>query len=543
MQKGDRLGDGTYGIVYEMKIGNESYALKRNLTEKESTFMGATREVNLLYLLQDHPYIVDLESVIFGSPFESNVASPLMGKDRKGQRDDSIHFLFEKSEKDLHSYLYDDGACDSGDKSDFGLSKMYMVHLLLGLEYMHEKKIIHRDLKPSNILIYGSGPTSQAKLCDFGLSKPYTYQDDQTPKIVTSAYRAPEILLGDPGYDYKIDVWSLGCIFFEMISKKLFIYDKSDRDEVILKRILKTLPVGLTPEEFKKWITLNPWKEMKIRNPKVAIRKSYFKQLGLSIEGIKEFKNQNGSVQKFSKLLHGMLEFDKTKRLSASEALLHDFFREYRDLIKETQESTKCPTENHRIEYPVCKERLWMSHIAIGIYNNRGNLEWYTHRILFQAIDLFHRYLNAMYSGLNDDSNLVESNSTGKIHDKFETELRFWACIYTSIKYFSSIHCPIPYSEVVPKEFTTQICMDIVEQFEGGLIKNCVQFDIYHPTVYEVADDFQEKLTEMDIRNLLLLFTVNIHLSGKIPGEVFEWYCHHLRDPEMNLERLTLPFI
>jgi serine/threonine protein kinase len=77
-------------------------------------------------------------------------------------------------------------------------------------------RVLHRDLKPQNLLIDRRG---YIKLADFGLARAFgmpvrTY----THEVVTLWYRAPEILLGSKFYSTSVDVWSLGCVFAEMVS-------------------------------------------------------------------------------------------------------------------------------------------------------------------------------------------------------------------------------------------------------------------------------------------------------------------------------------
>ena len=99
--------------------------------------------------------------------------------------------------------------------------------ILEGLKYLHENKIIHRDLKPENILMSSDG--GSVKIGDFGISvwikesqssiknKILNYTRDFMKRSVagTGIYMAPEVLLGNP-YGYDCDIWSLGCIVFEM---------------------------------------------------------------------------------------------------------------------------------------------------------------------------------------------------------------------------------------------------------------------------------------------------------------------------------------
>ena len=210
--------------------------------ETQTSFVGSVKELDLLNKLRHHPHIVKLQKVVFGDPFVNDPFSPLIGPDRFSQKNDMVHFVYDKADYDLHKFIY--GALSV----NFALIKKYMVQILLGVEYMHSRGIIHRDLKPSNVLIFGYdndalNNINVVKICDFGLAKPYTFQGQQTPHTVTSLYRAPEIALDYPHYDYRIDIWAVGCIFFEMVAKRSFIINVSDSNNAILSAILGALPV------------------------------------------------------------------------------------------------------------------------------------------------------------------------------------------------------------------------------------------------------------------------------------------------------------
>ena len=89
-----------------------------------------------------------------------------------------------------------------------------MRQILSGVRYMHSQKVFHRDLKPQNILISNNGII---KIADFGLSRIVGHQlQTMSKEIETLWYRSPELLLGTVRYDFSVDIWSIGCIFYEI---------------------------------------------------------------------------------------------------------------------------------------------------------------------------------------------------------------------------------------------------------------------------------------------------------------------------------------
>ncbi|KAL2902672.1 Mitogen-activated protein kinase 2 [Bienertia sinuspersici] len=93
----------------------------------------------------------------------------------------------------------------------------FLYQLVRGLKYVHSAKVLHRDLKPSNLLLNAN---CDLKIGDFGLARTTTETDFMTEYVVTRWYRAPELLLNCSEYTAAIDVWSVGCIFGEVMTRE-----------------------------------------------------------------------------------------------------------------------------------------------------------------------------------------------------------------------------------------------------------------------------------------------------------------------------------
>lgn len=93
----------------------------------------------------------------------------------------------------------------------------FLYQILRGLKYIHSANVIHRDLKPSNLLLNAN---CDLKICDFGLARLSAENEFMTEYVVTRWYRAPELLLNSSDYTAAIDVWSVGCIYMELMNRK-----------------------------------------------------------------------------------------------------------------------------------------------------------------------------------------------------------------------------------------------------------------------------------------------------------------------------------
>ena len=90
------------------------------------------------------------------------------------------------------------------------------VRIALGLKDIHNQHIVHRDIKHKNILLSDSSKRPRVKITDFGLASYLEEHECVTQPVGTHGYKAPEIILNEPA-DFKSDIWSLGCILYELL--------------------------------------------------------------------------------------------------------------------------------------------------------------------------------------------------------------------------------------------------------------------------------------------------------------------------------------
>lgn len=280
----EKIGEGTYGVVYKAKdrVTGEIIALKKIRLEAEDEGIPSTaiREISLLKELQ-HPNIVRLYDVVH--------------TERK------LTLVFEFLDQDLKKYL---DVCDGG--LELPILKSFLYQLLTGVAYCHHHRVLHRDLKPPNLLINREG---QLKLADFGLARAFGIPvRSYTHEVVTLWYRAADVLMGSRRYSTPVDIWSIGCIFAEMVNGRPLITGTSESDQ--LDRIFRTFGTPIEAE----YPTMVDLPDYRPDFPR------YQKPRG-GIASLVPTLDPTG-VDLFGK----MMCYDPSKRITAQEALRHIFF-------------------------------------------------------------------------------------------------------------------------------------------------------------------------------------------------------------------------
>ncbi|EFH59362.1 hypothetical protein ARALYDRAFT_898157 [Arabidopsis lyrata subsp. lyrata] len=286
------IGKGSYGVVASAidTHSGEKVAIKKinDVFEHVSDATRILREIKLLRLLR-HPDIVEIKHV-------------MLPPSRREFRD--IYVVFELMESDLHQVI------KANDDLTPEHYQFFLYQLLRGLKFIHTANVFHRDLKPKNIL---ANSDCKLKICDFGLAR-VSFNDAPsaifwTDYVATRWYRAPE-LCGSffSKYTPAIDIWSIGCIFAEMLTGKPLFPGKNVVHQLdIMTDLLGTPP----PEAISR-----------IRNEKAR------RYLGnMRRKPPVPFTHKFPHVDPLAlRLLHRLLAFDPKDRPTAEEALADPYF-------------------------------------------------------------------------------------------------------------------------------------------------------------------------------------------------------------------------
>lgn len=167
----------------------------------------------------------------------------------------NISLVFEYMEHDLN------GIIDKKIALDISQIKCIMRQILEGIAYLHSMNVMHRDIKGSNILMNNKG---DIKIGDFGLARSSNSAQEMnyTNRVVTLWYRSPELLLGSCSYTTAIDLWSVGCLFAELLTLRPLFPGK--KESSVLQMIFDKC--GVPTEEI--WPGVSSLKNFKEMGPK-----------------------------------------------------------------------------------------------------------------------------------------------------------------------------------------------------------------------------------------------------------------------------------
>ncbi|CAL9170661.1 unnamed protein product [Musa hybrid cultivar] len=398
------IGKGSYGLVCSAidTHNGEKVAIKKihDVFEHISDAARILREIKLVRLLR-HPDIVDIKHI-------------MLPPSRKDFRD--IYVVFELMESDLHQVI------KVNDDLTWEHYKFFLYQLLRALKYIHTANVYHRDLKPKNIL---ANANCKLKICDFGLAR-VAFNDTPTTLfwtdyVATRWYRAPE-LCGSfySKYTPAIDIWSIGCIFAELLTGKPLFPGKN----VVHQLDLMTDLLG-TPS----FDTISRVRNEKARRYLSSMRKKQ------PVPFSQKFLNADPLALK---LLERLLAFDPKDRPSAEEALADPYFN---GLAKLEREPSCQPIPKMEFEF----ERRKVSKEDIR-------------ELIFQEILEYHPQLLKEYINETEGVNFHYPSAVDQIREQF-AHLEENGGKTKPVFPFDRKHVSLPRSTVVcstaipPKEF------------------------------------------------------------------------------------------
>ena len=335
------IGKGAYGVVCSARdVRSDARVAIKKITNAFENAVDAKRTLREIKLLRHlkHENVIRIADVVAptgGTTVETNDAS---GETRDGdalkkrplsRAPDSfndVYVMYELMDTDLHQIIRSNQPL-SDDHCQY-----FVYQLLRGLKYIHSANVLHRDLKPSNLLLNAN---CDLKICDFGLARvdgraasvargPSDGSDpDSSPcdsvstfmteYVVTRWYRAPELLLSCAEYTSAIDVWSVGCIFAELLGRKPLFPGKDYVHQLNLIARVAGTPAEhetsfVSSEKARRYLHALP------RYPRVDFRTVY----------------PDAAVEAVD-LIDKMLAFDPSKRITVAQALAHPYLASLHD--------------------------------------------------------------------------------------------------------------------------------------------------------------------------------------------------------------------
>uniref|UniRef100_A0A3P8WUZ8 Mitogen-activated protein kinase n=1 Tax=Cynoglossus semilaevis TaxID=244447 RepID=A0A3P8WUZ8_CYNSE len=294
----ETIGTGAYGVVSSARRrdNGQQVAIKKisNAFEVVTNAKRTLRELKILKHFK-HDNIIAIQDIL-----QPNLPHSAFK---------SVYVVLDLMESDLHQIIHSAQTLTSEH------TRYFLYQLLRGLKYVHSANVIHRDLKPSNLLV---NENCELKIGDFGMARGLRSNSEEshsfmTEYVATRWYRAPELLLSLNHYSLAIDLWSVGCIFAEMLGRKQLFPGKHYVHQ--LQLILSVL--GTPPESI-----IDAIRADRVR--------SYVHSLP-SRSAVPLAQLYPQAEAEALDLLGAMLRFDPRERISVTQALEHPYLVKYHD--------------------------------------------------------------------------------------------------------------------------------------------------------------------------------------------------------------------
>jgi serine/threonine protein kinase len=501
------IGEGNFGRVFVV-TGKDANGVERPVAQKrlvvinQSSFCSGLSEIYIASQL-NHPNIVTLYNV-------TKLANST--KTGEGRYDDYALDFEYVPQGDIYNAITTQ--LEAGTYWNLREVKSIFTQCLLGVWYMHRNGYIHRDIKPTNVLI---AEGNVAKICDFGYAKKYLTHDSATREVGSQYFRAPEVLL-EQSYDYKSDIWSLGCILHYLMTGGAYFVEAVDLndpcidgphvspDDIVteLRYIMAAMPYPITIDMFRG--DTGPLVTEVLRSTSPLTEIDFFEKHRFAMD-------QDNVLYYQVFLFKGMLVVDPRLRKSASELLSAKFL--------DSDSACKRLIENERVllakrAHELNEDRIssslstcsykHMAAYARKVFVEYRNELWYTDKILFSAIDIFSRTTTANRVLLEPTA--AESKVIGF----------FQSCLYLAIKYGSHT-CASDYRAPAYNKLpfvNPKITLSDLSRAKAAedSILNVLHFQTFNLTVLDILLE-NEVPNLIDVVSLFLYVTSSLNVDDK----------------------------
>jgi len=296
-----KKGEGTFSEVLKAQSirSGKYFAIKCMKNHFDSIDqVNNLREIQALRRLAGHPNIIKLHEVLYDEP--------------QGR----LALVFELMDMNLYEAI-------KGRRHYLPEAKVkqYMYELMKALDHMHRNGIFHRDVKPENLLLLDD----EIKLADLGSCRGIYSRQPYTEYISTRWYRAPECLLTDGYYNFKMDLFAAGCVWFEIAALFPLFPGQNEMDQIQkIHNVLGTPDPELLSRKFRRNAS-----HMDLNFPE---------KKGTGIERLVPHADPE-----VVELIKKLIKYDPDERMLARQALKDPYFRDLRDADKERAAGTTTP--------------------------------------------------------------------------------------------------------------------------------------------------------------------------------------------------------